>query len=175
MTAFISVSNSRFFFRRYCALLLALCWLAGIVSGILLAAVADTSIGSLMCRAVYSPVSIVGIFSILLLPFLFSALAVYIFKPWLLYVIAFFKGISVSYVACGMLLAFSSEGWLLCQLLMFSDLVGLPLLFWYWLCHLGRECEYSSARSFFVFSLLFLIGSIDICCVSPFLAKLINS
>lgn len=162
-------------FRRARVIFLAFCWMIGIGSGILFAANFGHLFTSLMYCALNSTGSIVGFVSVLLFPFLVSAFAVFISRPWLLFGICFLKGFSFSAASFGMLLAFPSGGWLLRQLLMFSSLASLPLLFWYWLRHISSEAEYSSCRSMFVFSLLILIGSVDVCCVSPFLAMLIKS
>ena len=170
-------SNRRFnsLFRRVRVIFLAFCWMIGIESGILFAAHFGHLFTPLMYCALGSTGSIVGFFSVLLLPFLVSAFAVFISRPGLLFGICFVKGFSFSSASLGMLLAFPSGGWLIRQLLMFSSLASLPLLFWFWLRHISDEAEYSYCRCLLVFSLLILIGSVNVCCVSPFLAMLINS
>ena len=163
------------FRRKLSVIFLALFWILGIALGIVYAAVCRSHVASLMRGFLSGTVSIVGLLCVSVIPFLFSAFAVLISKPRILFLVAFGKGFFFSFVSCGFLFSLGSAGWLFRLLLMFSDLVSMPVLFWYWQRHISGEACFSAVQSLFVASLLILIGSIDFCCVSPFLALLINS
>ena len=174
MAAPVFRRDSGSIFRRFLVFVLACFWLGGIVSGIALAQNGKPVIFPLMCRTWFSPVSIVCFFGVLLLPFLFSAFAVFISEPWLLFLVALVKGYSFSYVSFGMLLTHPCDGWLLRQLFMFSDLLCLPFLFWYWQNSLSWQRGFPLRRTLWALFVPVLIGSLDVCFVTPFLAVLIN-
>lgn len=126
-----------------------------------------------MRAAANGRVSITGLLSAFLLPLLFSAFAVYISQPWLLVPVAFGKAFSFSYLAFGVTLAFGSAGWLVRSLLMFSDCLTLPLLWWFWLCCI-RASDRDALRSFLVTcTAALMIGCLDYGAVSPLLRNLI--
>ena len=79
------------FWRKGTTVFLALSFLIGLVSGILIFFAAGESFLSLMRSAFYSPVSIVGLLCVTALPFLFSAIAVFLSQPWLMFPICFGK------------------------------------------------------------------------------------
>ena len=140
--------------------------------GIELSVYAGDSFLSLMRSASLRSVSIVNLLLITLLPFLFSALIVYIRGVRLLAGLCFIKGLSFAFVSGGLLAAYGDAGWLIQGLYMFSDVFTLIPLWWCWLqlygegSILGRKC--------------LMIGGIVAGCivfldylyVSPFLAKL---
>lgn len=152
---------------------LACAYLFGLISGVLISMSASDALCSAMRAAVYGRVSIPGLLSAILLPFLFSALAVYISSSWLLIPIAFGKAFLFAFLGTGILGAFGSAGWLVRLLLMFSDIASMPLLWWYWrksLCGSGHFTRNAVVAAGFVL----LIGSVDYCVISPFLANLIE-
>lgn len=160
--------------RKGRTVFLALSFLAGLVSGILVFFVAGESILSLMRSALYCPVSIVGLLCVTALPFLFSAIAVFLSEPWLMGPISFGKAFFFSLLSLGTMAGFGSAGWLVRWLLMFSDLMGLPLLYLYWQRHVSGMQAFSLMEAFVFASLFVLIGSIDYCLFSPLLAGLIH-
>lgn len=159
--------------RKFVRHFLAVCWTAGLGCGIWSCFLADDSISSLMRSCLNGSVSIVGLLTVTLLPFLLSAFAVLLSGPWLLFGIAFGKGFVFAFVSMASLAGFGCAGWLLRFFLCFSDCLSLPLLYWFWL-----RCFRSSGTGFgtcifLTGALLFLIGSIDYCLIVPFLADLI--
>lgn len=141
--------------RKWSARLLAFSWILGLGCGGLVFRFAGESIVSLMPIAVSGPVSIVGLLTCTLLPFLFTAFAVYVSLPWLLIVVSFCKSFLYAYVSCAVLTAFGSAGWLVRALLLFSDTCGAVLLYscWLWYLDRGRRssvfgvCAYSIAAA----------------------------
>ena len=155
-------------------MVLASSWFLGLVLGIVFSIAAGDPLVSLMRTAVNSRVSISGLLTAILLPFLLSAFAVIFHESWLLILIAFLKAFMFSFVGFGVTVAFRSAGWLVRLLLMFGDCCSLPVLFWYWSRHVGVQESSSFSAIVVPFALLFCIGSFDFCVVSPFLATLIS-
>ena len=153
--------------------LLACAWFLGLISGVLISLSASDILFPTMRAAISSCVSISGLLSAILLPLLFSAFAVYVSNYRLLIPIAFMKAFLFSFLGTGILASFGSAGWLIRALLMFSDIAILPLMWWYWLSALSGS-ENMAARSAAAFLSAILIGSLDYCVISPFLANLIS-
>lgn len=158
--------------RKGCTAFLALSWFSGLVFGSFLAVSADNSFASLMRAASERRVSIVGLLVVTLLPFLFSAFAVYLSQPRLLLPVAFCKAASVSQVALGIGASYGSAGWLMRFLLMFSDLCVVPLLFFYWLRYISGERRFGLSPVLLFLAAVMMIVSVDIRFVSPVLANL---
>ena len=154
---------------RFRVLLLAAAWFLGLLAGAYLFSSADQSSASLMRAAVSGRVSIVGSLVVTLLPFLFSAFAVYVSRPALLLPIAFGKGVSVSLVSLGIGAALGGAAWLIRGLVMFSDLAVTPLLVFYWLRHIsGRRFSIGPCLAFL--GAAWVVCCIDLRFISPILA-----
>lgn len=175
MKCFALHSDFSFSWRRGCLLLLALFWCAGLVFGVYTASMADNTLISLMRSAVFSPVSIVGLLSSYLLPFLFTALAVFLSKSWLILPICFVKSFSYGLCARTVALTFGDSGWLLQLLFLFSDTCALSVLFWFWIRHLAGSRVTVIKDAAICIVVFIILGILDYCCVSPFLAMLINN
>lgn len=160
--------------RKFRTVFLAFCWCMGLLLGAFLAQHAGEVHLSLMRRAVSCPVSIVGLFAVLL-PFLFTAFAVVISNCWLYYPIAFFKAFLFSYHACVVSAAFGSAGWLVRYLFLFTDACTIPILLWLWILGTGNHNSGLLRRTVICTLLSVAVGMIDFCFVSPFLAMLIST
>ena len=109
---------------------------------------------------------------VLALPFLLSVFAVYIRRPAMLFPLAFWKGLFLSYVCFGILGAWGSGGWLICGCAMFCSICSMPVLWCYWLRHIGGGGP--ELRSFLTaLGLLLAIGLTDRLVISPFLANIL--
>ena len=167
----------RFFFplqRKWTSVLLACFWSGGLVFAITLFFYAGDSTVSLMRQAACCQVSIVSLLMANLLPFLISALAVYIHKPWLLYGCAFLRSCLLGFISMGTLMAFGTAGWLVRLLLMFSDIGLAVLLYLYWLRYISGLRRFSAVSSGGFAAAALLVSSIDHCLITPFLVRLIN-
>lgn len=151
---------------------LALCFLSGLCFG----ADAYHLFGrfSFPWMGGFSSVSIVGHLLSVLFPFLISALAVSVSKPWLLLPVAFGKGFSFFYVSLGLLVGSGLSGGFLRLLLMFSDVLCLPLLYFYWHRHISSGAERSFASAFALISFAVLIGCVDVTVVLPLITEVFN-
>ena len=119
-------------------------------------------------------VSIVGLLPVLLLPFLLSAMAVFLSQTWLLYVIGFFKAFSFGFCCALTQFAFGDSGWLIRLLLFFSDSWSLPLLCWFCLRHLDGQLRTVKIDLAACLGLTIFFALMDSWMVAPFLASLIN-
>lgn len=160
--------------RKGCTLFLAFFWLTGILFGAWISVAAGEPLLSLMRGAFSSSVSIVGLLLVTTLPFLLSALAVFLSGPGWLLPLSFGNGFLYSYVCLTVLRCFGSAGWLVRLLLCFGICMMTPVLYFFWLRHISGERKNIFGEVFFLFSLAVLIASIDYSLVSPFLANLIN-
>lgn len=160
-------------FRKYGSGFLAFSWCMGLLTGAVLFRCAGTSLPSLMRLAVTGQVSIVSLFSSILLPFLFSAIAVYFSVPSMLVLVAFFRTCLFSFLSCGLLTAYGSAGWLVQVLFMFSEPAGLVILYWFCLRHITARRGFSPGEVVVTFSIVSFLGSVEYCVISPFLAGII--
>lgn len=157
--------------QRYSGIILASCWCAGLLLGILAAASAGDSLASKMRGAVSQTVSIVPFLAYI--PFLLSAIAVHLRQPWLILPCSIVKAFIFGFCAFAITLAFGQSSWLVHFLFLFSDVVSIPILYLYWLrCIKGDQMQ-KYWFSGLCCALLLAVGLIDYCWISPFLANLI--
>lgn len=161
-----------FFWRKASTAFLAMCWLLGLLSGAVLSGMAEPAFTSMMRAAAESRVSIVRLLTVTVLPFLCSAFAVYLSRPWLLLPIAFCKGLTVSCTAFGITAVYGSAGWLIRGLTMFSSFCTVPVLVFYWLKHISGERRFSGVSLLLSLASVCLVCGIDYCYIAPILAKL---
>ncbi len=128
-----------------------------------------------MRSALLAPVSIVGLLSIWTLPFLLSAFVVFLGRPLWLLLICFSKAFCYAFVSLGFFLAFGTAGWLARILLLFSDWVCMPLLYWFWQRSLSGRRRPSRWDVAALLSVMLLVGSVDYRVIAPLLARLIES
>lgn len=152
--------------------ILAFSFAAGLAAGSFSCSSAEFNSVSWMRGAADSPVSIVGLLGVICLPFIFSAAAVFMNQIWLLIPIAFCKALSFIQVSLGISKAYGSAGWLMRFLLMFADIVCLPVLVFFWVrfgfCRKPMSCW--TVLSFL--GIAACIGCFDFCVISPIVVGL---
>lgn len=132
---------------------------------------AGSSLASLMRSTPQDAVSIAGLLCLTFFPFLISAFAVSLSRS-ALFLVCFGKAFLFAFAALGVSQAFGCAGWLLLRLILFSDCMLLPLLYFLWLRLLaGNSCGWENAC---IWALALLIVSIDYRIISPILASLIE-
>ena len=153
---------------------LAFSWVLGLgFGGLVFRSCGETAV-SLMRLALYEQVSIVGLLLSSLLPFLFSAFAVYLHCPGLLLVICFFRAFLYSYFLCSLFGAFGPSGWLLRWLFLFTDSCAAALLYGYAQGHITGYSGFSPGR-FALFSLCVgLLTGVDYKIILPILGQLLS-
>lgn len=159
--------------RRMARFLLALAWVFGLLSGILLFHFAGTPLLPLMRRAAVAPVSITGLLTVSLIPFLITALAVSLFRS-AIFPLCFLKAFLFAFCAAGIASSNGPHGWLYGRMTMASQWMLLPVLYLLWLRLLPGSPKISRWEAAgFVFAAL-LIVFFHHCIVSPVWAALIN-
>ena len=159
--------------RKWGNLVLALSFISGIFFGVFSFRIAGYSLHSLMNRAVRCPVSIVSLLIPFGVPFLFSALAVYLCIPGVLPAICFGKVFMLSFVSCAVLDTFQGSGWLIHSLFLFSDLCYLILLYLYWMRHISGCGKFSKVEVLCFLSVAIMFSWIDFYVIYPFFRGLL--
>ena len=157
--------------QRTCKVLLIIGWLSGLILGAIFSAGAGDSF-LLMMRRVSFSVSIVSLFLVAVLPFLFAAYAVFLSNRFLIIMLAHLKGFSFGFCAFGLVTVYGTGFWLAGILWMFSDLGTLPLLMWFWIrCIDSRDSHLFRKLLWCLFcSALVVCG--DFWIISPFAASI---
>ena len=153
---------------------LAIFWIFGLLAGSLTSRNADTMLAPTMLSAVSGSLSIFGLLTVILLPLLLTATAVFISRPGFLYPVVFLKAFLMAFTGVGLLLTLGSSGWLLRFLLMFSDMLILPPLWFLWLQIVSGRDRLALYCLLIVIFLVILAGFLDYSLVAPFLADLVT-
>ena len=146
--------------------LLMIIWLSGLLFGLVLAEIGDALFRRLTQTLFATPQK----YMLSILPFLFSAVAVFFSRPRWLYCICGVKAVLFA-VSCFLLCDFFGHaGWLAYCLFMFADVCSLPFLYCYWLRNLSNDRS-RGVREYFI--LLPILASIvvDYRIVSPYATK----
>ena len=152
---------------------LALFWIAGLISGAILAMFLGDSYFPLMRIAASRSVSIVTLLLITCLPFLFSVLAVYISRPVLMPVIAFCKAAVFALVSAALCRSYGGAGWMVRSMVMFADIGTLPFLYGFWQRHMGGSSKLSLKDMNYVVAALLFCG-LDAYWIAPFFIKVLQ-
>lgn len=158
--------------RKLSTIILAFCWFAGLLTGCFFADHAGNIHFSMMRRAVSGSVSIAGLV-VVLLPFLFTAIAVYLSRTWLFLPFCFFRAFRFAYVAGLVSGSFGASGWLVRLLLLFTDGCQMPVLLWIWFRWIGNGGRKAVHQICVCAILSAVVWGIDYFVVSPFLGMLI--
>ena len=159
--------------RKRNVLLLAFCWLSGLFYGLVLYLSAGTSFNSLVRRLPFELVSIVCLLAVTALPFLLSLFLVLFSKPLLILPLCWFKALVLSFISCGILQSYDSFGWLFQHMVLFSDWITTPVLYWFWI-RILRVSPTFWLDTLLSFILVFLTASLEHSIISPFMACLID-
>lgn len=154
-------------------LFLSLCSVIGSGIGVLGAVAAGNNYFLLMRMAVGCRVSIVDTAVAVFIPFLVSLFLIVHSKPWLVSVIC---SLHISlYSATGYAIAasFGSAGWMVRHMLQFPDLILIPVLLFMSVCKLQNRV--SKRLIYFCIAVAAMVGLINYCVISPFLANLIEN
>lgn len=156
-------------------LMLILVWFGSITGGMVLSYKSDGVSAALMQSAFFSHTSILQMLFSTLLPLAVSAFCVYkqVFFP--LCLLCSVEGVALGYCLMGLLLAFTSAGWLLSVILLFPVLISQLLLFWFYF----RFCslKHSSFRKDFCVCITFSLFAFILYTLSflPFINSLLYS
>ena len=167
----VSLSLSRLWKKYNTAVLLSF-WALGSALGTVVACRISQEAASAVRNAVSQPVSISGVLVVDVLPFLICGLAIVFAELWLIPFIACAKAFGFAFNACAITVAFGSSGWLIRCLLLFSDMLLIPALCVFCLRYSKRNLVRMRREIHAWAVLVALVGCLDFCVVSPFLARL---
>ena len=153
------------------AIILACLFLSGLLAGAFLCRdvwnLIPLEISAFSCCA-----DVCSVFIVAMTPYFFSALAVFINRPILLYPLAFWKALFFAFVLSGLAMSGGSAGWLVAGLAMFAGILSMPVLCWYWLRHVGGSGF--DLREFLMgMGVLLAIVLADFLVISPFLSNIL--
>ena len=157
--------------RKSAAVILALCFVSGLLAGAMLCIQSRDLFSGI--RSGFSQSAGFSAFIPTMLPLLASGLAVYAKQPVLLLPVAFWKALSFSYVASGVIFAWGSAGWLVGGLTLFGSFCSLSILWWYWLRHITGE-GFQYGTFFPAMGAMVLISWSDLLVISPFLENILT-
>lgn len=160
--------------RKWTIIILALFWCTGLICGVKSNSCAGDTISSLMRMAADRPVSIVNLLTVSLLPFLFSAFAVYLHSRTLLLTVCFIKAWLFGLISAGCYQAFGNAGWLVWLMICFSDIGCLIPLWWFWITHCDGIEGVQIHRLAGCFTAVLTVVGLDYGFISPFLVRLIE-
>lgn len=166
-------SNQMYRNRKGSRSILAFCWISGLLCGMVTSLSAGPSLIGLMRSSLSRSVSIFGLLCIGFLPFLIAITVVSLSKTKWIILICFVKAFLFSFVSIGIFSRFGSASFLLRLLLLFSDCFCVCLLYFLSLRVLSSPPKQQKLLFVFLFSLEFLVRSIDYRIISPFWARLI--
>ena len=159
--------------RKWDKLFLAILWAAGLIAGGFVFRCTGSDFVSQMPLAVSSQPSIFGLLISSLLPFLFSAYAVYIGLPRLLYGIGFLKACGLGYVSNSVVFAYGSAGWLVRWLFLFTDISAAAVLYCYCHRHISGARKLSSGSFAAYAGILLAVSCFDYSLVSRLLLRVL--
>lgn len=162
-----------FCIRKWDKFLLALFWALGLSLGGFGFRYCGSTLFSQMPLAVICQPSIFGLLISSILPFLFSAFAVYIHAPWLIFGICFMKAFSLAYISSGIFAAFTTAGWLVRWLFLFTDLISTAALYHYCHRHISGVRKFSPICLAVYAAVLFLTIEVDYSFISLLLQRVL--
>ena len=146
-------------------------WLFGLLCGMSLAL--SQSIDLSYYFAFYTTsihVSLLFLLVARILPLVVS----YFSLRYLLLPVVFIKAILLSFTSVSILISLDSSVWLILLLFLFSDILTLPVLLWFWLCLIETGERNSLGNHILGTALIALISLFDYMVVSPFLVRLLS-
>ncbi len=159
--------------RRLCTLspwILALCWISGLLAGILLFLNSGLSFSAPMHSFPVKAMSITSLIVVTAFPFLLSISAILLMMPLFLWILCFGKAFLYSFSSLYLLAAtgFSTAF----SVLLLSHGVSVVLLYLLWL-RFFRGSQRILWEAVFLLAVCIFMGSVEYCVISPFLVSLI--
>lgn len=170
----IRPSGDRLRSCKHRQVLLAVCWILGILCGTFLS-ISAADLPLALMRGMYDPaVSIVSVLYVVYLPFLLSAFAVLLSAPAMILPVCFGKAFLCAYSFCCVFRTFGAIGWIISGIFLFPDWAALPVLYWYWRSVLVRNGRRGLSSFCMAAGILAGIAWLDLRIISPFGAGLID-
>lgn len=155
-------------------ILLFFSWCLGLLWGIRLALFYKPGLSTVFSNITDLRFTWKALFYPAAVPFLFSALLVYFSKQDFLFLICFIKASIFAFCNFGIYLVYGQRAWFVRMLFLFADLFSVPLLYWYWNCHISGD-RAGFSENITLLSILLGISSVDYFFVVPYLMEHIIS
>lgn len=159
--------------RKLGPIVLAFCWIFGLVSGILVFLPAGQFLSSRMLIFPLGAMSIIGLLGVTALPFLLTIYLVFVSKSICIFPICFGKAFLYSFTSLCTACWLGLEGFLFHGLFFFSHCLDMPLLYLLWLRSF-HGFKLFIWEALLLFALCILTGSVEYCIISPFLVSLLS-
>lgn len=161
--------------HRAGALLLAVCWLFGVLLGFCAALSAGYALLGLVRDATVESAPLFRVIAVAVIPFLLTALASLLRQHWLIYVLCFFKAFAFGFCAVSISAAYGSAGWLVRFLLLFSDYLTIPVMYYFCVRQIKDSAFHADINFVSILIYTFAVGAIDYCFIIPFLRSVVLS
>lgn len=155
-------------------ILLSLLWSFGMLLGRYLASTVAERSSTLVLLACIKRNSPIGLLAVIIVPFFISAVICKYFNALWIYPVAFIKAIGFGFCGYAVCLSFGDAGWLIRQLLMFTDCVSVLLLLWFWVRCITKNKRTVKLDLVVSFPILVAVSCFDYMVISSYLASLIN-
>lgn len=150
--------------------LLSTIWLSCLLIGVVFALRAANNHASLARWIIKIYSAAPQKYMLLILPFLLSAAAVFISRPYWLYCICGIQAVLFSVSASILCLHYGQAGWLAYWMFMFPNACSLPFLYCYWLNILSNNNGEGIRQYFLLLPILALI-IVDYRIIAPYVSK----
>lgn len=157
--------------RKVYVAILAFVLCAGVTAGGFWATDTCDSFHVLLQNAPVVDVSFVNLSIYLSLLILISCLSIFMNQPWMIILLALYKGLSLGIIGVGMALSFLPAGGMISFLFLFSDILSFPLLIWFWI-HPFSSVQKLCYSGVFVLFLSLFINYLNVQYISSFLVDL---
>ena len=149
-------------------------WLFGLVIGLAYAVYAYDKSDSFLYAFSYSRVTFWGLAFVSVFPLLFVSILLWYGQTLLAILLIGIKSVIFSFSSQFLVLTFSSAGWLVHIVLMFTDFISvfLLLLFTYQYDRAYRRAYF--CRSLLYVAIILIFVCIDYCAIKPFIITLLN-
>ena len=165
----------RQFSRKSGFVLLTVFWLLGISFGLFFISASNAQFSNLIITVSHQKQSLLGLLSVLFVPVLITAVAVYFTIPILIYIYAVIKAVCFSCTLCAIAIVFGNASWLLLLLLLFTDSFVVIFLLFLWYCLFTCKSISAGKLLLIYFGTFSIIGMIDYFLVSPYLVMLMHN
>ena len=156
--------------RKYAVFILAYSWIIGLLLGITVAKNVTISFPAL--TAASQNHSFTSALIVIVFPYIVSVLLMYMGLAQFIPAVAFLKSFNFAYVSWILMRDFGSASWLIQFLMMFSDCVSLPLLWWLWCRSLKSGHTSPISSSVPIVTAVIIIAILEHRFISPILSLL---
>ncbi len=172
MNALSAYSSGHRYSLRFAGVVLA--WLCGVLLGISVYNSSRDIFVSLMRRLVVSPMSIVGLLSVFILPVIFVVALGFCGDSFVPVIMCAVKGFCFTVACLSCYGAYGSNGWFIQILILFTDNLSVLLLLVMSLAYFVRRIRFSVSSGIYIFLFVTVTVILDHCAVEPYLTTVLH-